>query len=76
MPPWESCAAGAAGAWPCPDAAPRAPAPPRPAPPQFMCPCHGSQYNAEGKKIRGPAPLSLALAHCDVVDDVVTFSTW
>jgi len=43
---------------------------------KFMCPCHGSQYNAEGKKIRGPAPLSLALAHCDVVDDVVTFSTW
>ncbi|PSC75469.1 Rieske iron-sulfur subunit of the cytochrome b6f chloroplast precursor [Micractinium conductrix] len=43
---------------------------------KFMCPCHGSQYNAEGKKIRGPAPLSLALAHCDVVDDIVTFSTW
>jgi len=43
---------------------------------KFMCPCHGSQYNAEGKKIRGPAPLSLALAHCDVVDDVVVFSTW
>ncbi|KAL4444226.1 hypothetical protein ABPG75_011963 [Micractinium tetrahymenae] len=43
---------------------------------KFMCPCHGSQYNAEGKKIRGPAPLSLALAHCDVTDDVVTFSTW
>jgi len=30
---------------------------------KFMCPCHGSQYNSEGKKIRGPAPLSLALAH-------------
>jgi cytochrome b6-f complex iron-sulfur subunit len=27
------------------------------------CPCHGSQYNKEGKVIRGPAPLSLALAH-------------
>lgn len=43
---------------------------------KFMCPCHGSQYNAQGKKIRGPAPLSLALAHCDVTDDVVTFTTW
>nr|QFB70700.1 chloroplast cytochrome b6-f complex iron-sulfur subunit [Chlorella ohadii] len=43
---------------------------------KFMCPCHGSQYNAEGKKIRGPAPLSLALAHCDVNDDIVTFTDW
>jgi cytochrome b6-f complex iron-sulfur subunit len=43
---------------------------------KFMCPCHGSQYNAEGKKIRGPAPLSLALAHCDVADDIVSFTTW
>lgn len=43
---------------------------------QFMCPCHGSQYNAEGKKIRGPAPLSLALAHCDIVDDLVSFTPW
>jgi cytochrome b6-f complex iron-sulfur subunit len=41
-----------------------------------MCPCHGSQYNAEGKKIRGPAPLSLALAHCDIVDDLVSFTPW
>ena len=43
---------------------------------KFMCPCHGSQYNNQGKVVRGPAPLSLALAHCDVVDDVVTFSPW
>ena len=28
------------------------------------------------KKIRGPAPLSLALAHCDVNDDIVTFTDW
>lgn len=24
---------------------------------KFKCPCHGSQYDATGKKIRGPAPL-------------------
>lgn len=32
---------------------------------KFMCPCHGSQYNSQGKVVRGPAPLSLALAHRD-----------
>lgn len=24
---------------------------------KFKCPCHGSQYDSTGKKIRGPAPL-------------------
>ncbi|KAJ9510406.1 hypothetical protein QJQ45_015876 [Haematococcus lacustris] len=44
---------------------------------KFKCPCHGSQYNGEGKVVRGPAPLSLALAHADINDaDVVIFSTW
>jgi len=43
---------------------------------KFMCPCHGSQYNFQGKVVRGPAPLSLALAHADVKDDTVFFSTW
>lgn len=44
---------------------------------KFVCPCHGSQYDAEGKVMRGPAPLSLALAHANVDDnDKVVFSTW
>ena len=43
---------------------------------KFMCPCHGSQYDATGKKVRGPAPLSLALAHAEINDDVVFFSPW
>jgi cytochrome b6-f complex iron-sulfur subunit len=43
---------------------------------KFICPCHGSQYNNEGKVVRGPAPLSLALAHANVADDKVTFTTW
>ena len=33
---------------------------------KYMCPCHGSQYDETGKVIRGPAPLSLALAHLNV----------
>eukprot|EP01026_Neomeris_dumetosa_P046102 TRINITY_DN3919_c0_g2_i1.p2 TRINITY_DN3919_c0_g2~~TRINITY_DN3919_c0_g2_i1.p2 ORF type:complete len:216 (+),score=30.28 TRINITY_DN3919_c0_g2_i1:92-739(+) len=43
---------------------------------KFMCPCHGSQYNFQGKVVRGPAPLSLALAHADVEDDTVILSPW
>lgn len=42
-----------------------------------MCPCHGSQYNKEGKVIRGPAPLSLALAHVETsASDQVVLKTW
>jgi len=44
---------------------------------KFKCPCHGSQYNAEGKVVRGPAPLSLALAHTDINEaGIVTLSAW
>jgi len=44
---------------------------------KFKCPCHGSQYNFQGKVVRGPAPLSLALAHLEVTeDDGVFFSPW
>ncbi|GAB4859504.1 hypothetical protein Ancab_010971 [Ancistrocladus abbreviatus] len=43
---------------------------------KFICPCHGSQYNNQGKVVRGPAPLSLALAHCDIDDGKVVFVPW
>jgi cytochrome b6-f complex iron-sulfur subunit len=44
---------------------------------KFMCPCHGSQYNNEGKVVRGPAPLSLALVHANVNDaGKIAFTQW
>ncbi|MBL1210173.1 cytochrome b6-f complex iron-sulfur subunit [Geminocystis sp. GBBB08] len=43
---------------------------------KFICPCHGSQYNNEGKVVRGPAPLSLALVHADVTNDKVVLTNW
>jgi cytochrome b6-f complex iron-sulfur subunit len=44
---------------------------------KFICPCHGSQYNSQGKVVRGPAPLSLALVHASVNDNgKIAFSQW
>merc|ERR1712187_307443 len=43
---------------------------------RFICPCHGSQYNEEGKKVRGPAPLSLALAHTTASDGNIAVTPW
>jgi len=45
---------------------------------KFKCPCHGSQYDKRGKVIRGPAPLSLALAHVELSGDnkEILLKTW
>jgi len=43
---------------------------------KFCCPCHGSQYDENGKVVRGPAPLSLALSHVLVKDDGVSMTPW
>ena len=43
---------------------------------KFMCPCHGSQYNNEGKVIRGPAPRSLALANIEENENKVYLNQW
>uniref|UniRef100_A0A7S1VPK7 plastoquinol--plastocyanin reductase n=1 Tax=Grammatophora oceanica TaxID=210454 RepID=A0A7S1VPK7_9STRA len=44
---------------------------------KFQCPCHGSQYAPDGHVVRGPAPLPLALAHCNTDDEgKVVFTTW
>mmetsp|Transcript_29667 Transcript_29667/g.53144 ORF Transcript_29667/g.53144 Transcript_29667/m.53144 type:complete len:232 (-) Transcript_29667:214-909(-) len=44
---------------------------------KFCCPCHGSQYDENGKVVRGPAPLSLGLAHTSILENGnVAVSPW
>jgi len=44
---------------------------------KFICPCHGSQYDENGKVVRGPAPLSLALAHVEVQEaGTISVTPW
>ncbi|MDX2273252.1 MAG: cytochrome b6-f complex iron-sulfur subunit [Cyanobacteriota bacterium] len=42
----------------------------------FKCPCHGSQYAANGKVVRGPAPKSLELVTASLEEDNVRFTVW
>jgi cytochrome b6-f complex iron-sulfur subunit len=35
---------------------------------KFICPCHGSQYDKEGRVLRGPAPSPLSLERV-IADD-------
>ena len=44
----------------------------------FACPCHGSQYSADGAVQRGPAPRALALARVVAreSDGVLMMSPW
>jgi cytochrome b6-f complex iron-sulfur subunit len=41
-----------------------------------MCPCHGSQYNEQGKVIRGPAPKSITLAKVTLNENKVILTEW
>lgn len=43
---------------------------------KFMCPCHGSQYDYQGKVIRGPAPKSLSLGKLNTNNNPVFISPW
>jgi len=36
---------------------------------RFLCPCHGSKYEGDGKNVSGPAPQPLAWYHLSVSAD-------
>ena len=40
------------------------------------CGMKATRYDTNGKVVRGPAPLSLALAHVDVDEDAVLVKQW
>ncbi|MBC7880274.1 MAG: cytochrome b6-f complex iron-sulfur subunit [Anaerolineae bacterium] len=42
----------------------------------FKCPCHGSQYNADGGLVHGPAPQPLPLVKAEAKDNKIVFTAW
>lgn len=49
-----------------------------PAKGKFVCPCHASEYDKEGRVLRGPAPLPLQLEHVEIEEEggAVLLSSW
>ncbi|WGV25641.1 cytochrome b6-f complex iron-sulfur subunit [Halotia branconii] len=43
---------------------------------QFQCPCHGSRYDADGRVIRGPAPLPLKIVSVNLEEEYIRISPW
>ncbi|MTJ14477.1 cytochrome b6-f complex iron-sulfur subunit [Anabaena sp. UHCC 0187] len=43
---------------------------------QFQCPCHGSRYDADGRVVRGPAPLPLKLVSVNLEGEYIRISPW
>lgn len=42
---------------------------------QFVCPCHGSAFDKEGQRLRGPARRALERCAVDLVDRVLLVNT-